>query len=288
METKKRSTLKIVLVTLGVVALFVLIAIGTFAFWGYKTTQSFNENDKATVIANVDNFILYFNQGKMSEALALVDSRYITLDSINASLTQLQTIFGGYVRQDSNFISYKLDMYSDGEYVSYQTKAYFSDNTEGLLSVTANKNNGDWKLVTINIRSSVSHINGDIVLRGDEVDSSLKNTIIKSYETQKSIYLSNDLNLIRKQMVLSDPALSKEITNMSDAELRNNNISQVNAINITSSTSSTIFSDHNTVWTFNKDKTTVLIMLPLIASSTNGQAGKIGQKGSYSNGQWHF
>lgn len=288
METKKRSTLKIILITIGVLVLIVLIAIGSFAFWAYKTTQSFNANDKSIVINNVDSFISYFNQGKMKEALELANPKYISLDAINSNLTQLQTIFNGYVKQDSNFTSYRINKYSDSEVVTYQTKAYFSDNTEGTLSVIAVKQNNEWKLESVNIKSSLSHLNGDIVLHGDEVDVNLKNTIVKAYDSQKSIYLSKDIKSIRNQILLSDPAVSKQIEKMSDSELLNSNLSQINAINILSATSTEIFSDHNSIWTFNKDKTTVFIKLPIMASSTNGQVGNIGQKGSYSNGQWHF
>ena len=286
-STNKRSTLKVVLVTLGVVVGLVVIIGGLFIYWAYQTTKSFSVNDRPLIIADVDNFISDVNQGKLNDAAALADPQNLSLSVINGNLSQIQSVFRGYEKQDSNFSSYNIQQFASGKQVTYQTIAYFSDNTQGTLSVVAAQENGVWKLEGIHINASPSHINGDVVERGDEVNPTLQTTIINAYESQKSIYLGGDLSVIRQHMMLADPSQAQEIASTSDTDLKNINLYQIQAIN-TAASSPDVFRSHDAIWTFNKGMTSVTIQLPLTATSTNGQVGNIGERGSYSNGQWYF
>ncbi len=265
----------------------VVIIAGIISYLSYQTTLSFNRNDKPIIVANVDQFIAYISQGKISDAAALADPKYIPVSILGDSFLQIQDLFNGYEKQDNNFSYLNIRQFSDGKEVTYETKAYFSDGLERVISVVAIQQNNVWKLAGVRIMAPSSQVGGRIIQRGDEVDPTLQNTIINAYESQKSIYLSGDITAIRKHMILADAPQAAQIANMSDADLVKMNTYQIQAI--TRRATSTIpFRSHDAVWSFNKDKTTVLIKLPTTVTSENGQVGNDDEQGSYSNGQWYF
>ena len=284
---KKHSTLKVVFITLGILAVLAILLGGALFYWFYRTTNSFNMNDKPVIMASVDQFIADINQGKFNDAAALADQKYISIDGINSSLADIQPVFKGYEKQDANFSYENIKQFADGKQVTYTTTVYFSDSTKGSVDVVAAQEGGVWKLQGVHVNASPSHINGDIMEYGDQVESSLQNKIINAYETQKAIYSSGDLTAIRKHMILASPLQTNQITNMSDADIKKVIADQVRAIDIVS-TSTDVFRSHDAVWKFNKDRTSVLIKLNITITWTNGRVGNIGEQGSYSNGQWYF
>ncbi|MEI8249085.1 MAG: hypothetical protein WCG07_01140, partial [Candidatus Taylorbacteria bacterium] len=67
----RRSTLRIVLYTLGIVVLIGLVLIGIFAYLAFHAYKGFEASDKAAVIATVDQFVGLLNQDKNQQAYDL-------------------------------------------------------------------------------------------------------------------------------------------------------------------------------------------------------------------------
>lgn len=166
----------------------------------------------------------------------------------------------------------------------YRARRYLNT---GIINPNIDLPNGVWKLQSINILASPSHLNGDIVETGDKVDPALLKTIISAIQSGNSIYTSGNPTAIRKEMILSAPSNAQQVTAMSDLDTEKADVQQIKNIDLIG-TSTAIYSSHNTVWDFNKTKTSVLIELPITATTTSGQVGNVGLQGAYSNGQWYF
>jgi hypothetical protein len=155
---KKYSTLKIVLVTLGGVAIVIIIVVGVSLYSDFSSLNSFNANDKPVIMAQVDQLISDINQGNVDNAYKLIDPKYFSLAELQKDIPMFQKLFQGYIREDSNFQSENITSSIDGNKVTYQTTIYFSDNTQGTLAIVANQENGKWEIGGLNVMDPSTHI----------------------------------------------------------------------------------------------------------------------------------
>lgn len=158
----RRSTLRIVLYTLGIVAAIGLVLIGIFAYLAIHSYKGFEANDKAAVTSIVDQFVGFINQDKDQQAYDLFDDsvkKQLTFDDFNKSVTDLKPIFNGFESESSDFISTKLQYVSDGVRLTYSTKVSFSDGSVGTLNVVALKrSNMGWTLYNVYMSASPQHL----------------------------------------------------------------------------------------------------------------------------------
>ena len=157
--TKKRSTFKIVLTTLGVIFALGILIIGGLIFLARNSLRGFDANEKQRLISHVDQFIKDINQNKASEAYQLTDKKDTSLEEFSKSISSIQTVLYGYTEQDSKFQNVKITSFVSGNMnVIYKTKIYFSDKTEGTLNIGATKENGKWTITNFGAVAPPEHI----------------------------------------------------------------------------------------------------------------------------------
>ena len=158
----KRSTLRIVLYTLGIIIAIGLVSVGVFAYLAFHAYKGFEANDKAAVITTVDQFVALLNQDKNQQAYDLFDDsvkKQLTLSDFDKAVSDLKSVYHGFQSENSDFRSTKLQYVSDGIRLTYTTDVSFSDGSTGTLSVVALKRDGaGWTLYNVNMVASPQHI----------------------------------------------------------------------------------------------------------------------------------
>jgi hypothetical protein len=126
-----------------------------------------------------------------------------------------------------------------------------------------------------------------VVENGNQVDPTLKNTIITAFNQDKSIYASGDLVTIRQHILAGLPPTQQQqitqVTSMSDSDLKN----MVSVYDqIASLATEDVLNSASTTWTFNQDKTVVKISFKTVLSNGNNENINIDMLNT--NGQWYF
>lgn len=68
----------------------------------YELLGNINENDLPHLEINLNDAILYINEGNITETLATMDEVRIRLAKIDQKLLDYASILGGYVKTDTN------------------------------------------------------------------------------------------------------------------------------------------------------------------------------------------
>ena len=158
---KKRSTLRVVLYTFGVLIVAAIVVIGSFAFWGYNAVQDFNNKDKAQVILVVDSFINLVDKSKFEQAYDLFSAdtkSQVLFEKFKTEAASMKPLMNGYIKQNSSFNNIQLTRYPNMTEVSYVTKTEYSDGTSGSLNVSVAKVNSEWKINNIYLSINPEHL----------------------------------------------------------------------------------------------------------------------------------
>ena len=154
-STQKHLILKIVLIILGVFLVLGIVGI----VLARQSLQNFNDVDKPQLIQVVDQFIKDINENKPSDAYQLIDGKDLTLDAFVKALPEIQVVSYGYLRQDSTFKNVKIISFAGGKkQVTYSTTIYFSDNTQGEITIAATKIDEKWFINLFYPVASARHI----------------------------------------------------------------------------------------------------------------------------------
>jgi uncharacterized RDD family membrane protein YckC len=140
--------------------------------------------------------------------------------------------------------------------------------------------------VSINTpNGSYSNTGNTIIKRGNEVDSTLQNTIVAALDNKKAVYTRDNATEIKKYLLdtsANDPASVDQINKMSDADF----LKYANLVNqITPFFTDAVVRSADTSWTFNQDMT--LVRIRTSATFDKDQKGTVYIDMEYVNGKWY-